>query len=316
MPLEEKLPPQQTMLPNTAIPKGADPFYVAGADDRPLDNRVVAICVTARAEVKVGDREFSAPANLHEIVVLRAFYEARAGTGLLRATTGWPTGLTREKSLTHSDLQAEVDRMRRTFVVVRPGGQVLKIFESFFGTEPTEQLKRLHAVMREQYEAWKLLVAKASTRLPADTATMSAPQRLSAAYDLITERELDEIILLADPARRNGRDTIELPQVAARPDVAVAPTAAPVAPLTLEGLKAAGEAAVEKEKAKDPAAIDDDREDALVMELNKAGLDTVRSMAVGSAFRQAKGVVSDEELIRILGSKNKLEQVKSLLLTA
>lgn len=53
-------PPSQTLKP------GVDPGFMIGTDDKPHDARIVAVSIGVRAEMKVGDRTFSAPVLLQD----------------------------------------------------------------------------------------------------------------------------------------------------------------------------------------------------------------------------------------------------------
>lgn len=291
---------------STTEPK--TPMFIIGADDRPADTRTVAIALTLRAEIKVGDREFSSPVHAHEVVVLRHFYEARAGSGQVRVYAAWPPGLNRDKSLTHSDLAAEAKRMRDSFITVRQGGQVVRSFDTFFGTEPTEQLKRLHAVMREQREAWNALYAKALKRIEGDTADLHPEMRKSMAYDLITEREVEEILLIADPARR-GLNEFVLDEIKE-------------ADLTLTGDAAINQALTPKPsldeiKANAEKQADDESSTTLGERvadlLGAAGVESTKALAVGTLWDQHAGQVSDDDLARVLGSKAKADQARKII---
>lgn len=303
----------------TASPaKIKQPMFIVGADDRPLDTRIIAIALCFRADLKAGDREFSSPVNAHEVVVLRHFYEARTGSGQVRLAPSFPPGLSRERQLTHADLAGEVKRMRETFISPRQNGQLIRSFDAYFGAEPTEQLKRLHEVLRKQYEAWTKLVAKAMTRL-ADPEKASNPEeqvrlnavRLSEAYDVITEREIEEIFLLADPSR-SGLQEIQLSEIKAVDltlvgDAAINQALKP----SIEEIRTAAEASADSEANLSIGELISDR-------LHATGLDAARAMAVGSLVETAGAPdkVSMEDLIRVLGSKQKAEQIRAQMVTA
>lgn len=183
--------------------------YAIGPDIRPSKTeRPVAVAIRVCADLKIGDREFSAEINMHEVVALRRFYDALGG-GTVRLTAYWPPGMAREIPLTNEQLQRELERMRSSFVVVQESGIAIVVIEELFGTEPAEQLRRLHQTMREQYEAWRSLVATAKTRVP-DIEAMDAGLALAAAYERMADTELEAIAKLADPASKMP-DFIELP---------------------------------------------------------------------------------------------------------
>lgn len=279
------------------------PMFIIGADDRPADNRIVARTIALRGDIKAGDREFSSPVLAHEVIALRHHHESRTGSGQIRVSASWPPGLPRERGLTHSDLAAEVKRMRETFLSPRQNGQVIKSFEIYFGAEPTEQLKRLHEVMRLQYAAWSELVDKAVKRIEGDTSKLHPEVVKSMAYDLITEREVETVLALADPSRA-GLKEIELAEVKPA-DIALAAAAVKQ---DLDAVKAAAEKEVDETELTPGERIAD--------KLGASGLDSQRAMAVGALVENAGGEpskVSDEDLIRVLGSKQKAEQIRKLM---
>ncbi len=305
------------IVPTATMPpaKVKAPMFIVGADDRPLDTRIVAIALSFSAELQAGDREFSSPVNAHEVIVLRHFYEARTGSGKVRILPGFPPGLTRERPLTHADLAGEVKRMRETFVSPRQNGQLIRSFDSYFGTEPTEQLKRLHEVLERQYKAWIALVKKAATRLDAPPVATSAEEklrldaiRLSEVYDVITEREIEEILALADPSRA-GLQEIQLAEIKSA-DLTLTGDAAIEQALfakpTLEDVKAAADAAADEEASLSIGELIADR-------LHANGLDGTRAMAVAALVETAGSAekVAMDDLIKVLGSKQKAEQIRA-----
>lgn len=194
--------------------------YAIGPDVRPSrTERPVAIAVRVCADLKIGDREFSAEINMHEVVALRRFYDALGG-GTVRLTAYWPPGMPREIPLTNEQLQRELERMRNSFVVIQESGMTTMVVEELFGPEPAEQLRRLHQTMKEQYEEWRKLVATAKERVP-DATSMDPGLALAAAYERMADTELEAIARLADPASRMP-DFIELPTLETSPETTAA----------------------------------------------------------------------------------------------
>ena len=271
------------------LPSGAAKFYMAGSDDRPTDTRIVAVAVRVRADLKIGDRDFSASLCMHEVAVLRRFYEMRAG-GAIRLATGWQPALPRLVPLTHDKLKAEAERMARTFVVPRQGQPPVMCFADFYGQSPSEQLVRLHTIMKQQYEGWLDLEKRARGRLTVhheDPAIMA-----SMVQDLITEKELDDLANMADPSKR-GLDDIELSEILL-PGISSALT-----PANNVDAVAAAKAAAEQEPA-DPL-------EQLMDRLKAAGATERQSLETASLLEIAGGVdkISDEDLSRIAGGKGR-----------
>lgn len=271
--------------------QGAKPFYVAGVDDRSTDDRIVAIAVQIRTELKIGDRDFSAGSLcLHEIAVMRSFYEARGG-GSIRPQPGWLPNLDRFPKLTSEKLKQEAERLRKTAMVPRAGMPPIMCFDALYGTTPNEQLTRLHTVMKEQYEAWNKLMEVCRGRLKATPAgaKITDPAVFEAmAADLMTEREIDEIINLANPAMR-GLSEIELGEIKPKAPVTV-PDAGP--------LNTSTDGAAEGEE---------DEVDKRLSRLRAAGVEERAANELASLLELVgdSGKVADEDIAKIAGTKEK-----------
>jgi len=279
-----------------AAPPSKDKFYIAGSDDRPTDMRIVAVAVRVRAELKVGDRDFSCPLCLHEVATLRRFYEMRAG-GSIRLVPGWLPNLPRTVPLTHDKLKSEAERMARTFIVPRIGQPPVMCFADFFGQSPSEQLIRLHTVMRQQFDAWNDLLKRAAPRLVKGSEDPAITEALI--QDLITEKELDEIANLADPSRR-GLDDIELAEIPLPAGAVETPK-----PVDLDAMKAAAEA----EDKPDALEAVMDRLKAQAGASERQALETASLLEIaGSADK-----ISDEDLARIAGGKGRAAAFRKVL---
>lgn len=272
-------------------------FFMLGTDDRPADTRPVALAIALRCDIRVGDREFSCPLNLHEIAIYRRFYEARGG-GAIRVSAGWPPGLHRVRALVQSDLAAEVKRLAETCIIPREGQPPRQVFAELFGTEPAAALTRFAEVMRKQRDAWEKLVIAARARVPTSAAEGLDPRVVeSMAYDQIIEKDLDLIINIADPTSA-GANSVALPEVTLL-DISL-PATTPVAVTrklpTIEETKAIAEKMV-------PGADDiDGRIDSLV----RAGLNDVQAMEAAALIEDARGdadMVLDEQFERVAPGK-------------
>jgi len=300
-PLEH--PVDETLVFSKA-PKSGAKFYMAGSDDRPTDNRIVAVAIRIRCDIKIGDRDFSSGSFcLHEIALMRRYYDARGG-GSIRPQPGWLPALDQFARLTHDKLRAEIDRLRKGTVVPRPSQAPLVCFDDLFGTMPNEQITRMHTVMREQYDAWLKLVATCVGRMGARGHADPLIAK-SMSLDLMTEREIDEIINIANPAMR-GLSELELPAV----PVPAAPVPLPI--LSDEEMEAAERAALAGAKAsldaaklaaegdKDPIADQLDRLKAL-------GIPDRTAMELSSLLELAGAAdtVADADISKITGFKDK-----------
>lgn len=279
--------PKAPSLSNVSapLPPPIDTFFAIGEDDRPTDNRIVACSIGLRCEFKVGDRDASGVYLAHEICVLRRFYEARAGNGLIRPTGGWPPGLDRYRRLTHNDLTRERDRLNK-MVVVLSGGRVASPFKDLFGGTPAEQLTRLHSVMRNQLEAWQKLLARAKTRIPPGSENLNPMVLEAMACDLMTEREVEELVLMADPSTQ-GLEEMTLPEISA-----------PSAPFA--------QAAAEDKP---------DDLDACMARLDAVGVKKQQALELASLLEMSGGAdkITDDQIAKIAGGKGMLSAIKGAL---
>lgn len=293
------LPPMT--LPVTKLPAGIHPGFVIGESDRIHDTRIVAYAIMCEAEYKVGDRELSGTAlGLHEVVLYRRFYEELSGS--VRIGANWPPGINRLRPLTQEQLQAELNRMKVTFVV--PKGQtVMDLTSLYLGSEPAEQIRRLHTVMRRQMEAWAKLVEIAKGRVPVAQKDVHPEMLLSLACDHITPRELEEVANIADPSR-DGVGDVELPE-------AFLPSSAPVASTTAPGSTLSeieAQANAEVDSVLDPAS-------SLLARLKAEGITDGQAMDIASLVDVVGGsaTIADADIIERLGSKAKLAAVRKAL---
>ncbi len=203
--------------PNTLIPSrlaaGVDPGFVIGETDRQTDDRIVAVAVRVRCEVKSGERDASGSSFcLHEIPVMSKMYEELGGH--VRIEPGWPPGHTRFVPLTRAQLERELARLNETTQVPQANGTLVSLLPAFFGSEPADQLKRLRDAMQAQYEAFVAEAGKAAKRLDKTGTKGLHPEIIkSMAYDAILPRDLERIANLADPTK-DGTGDIDLPAVA------------------------------------------------------------------------------------------------------
>jgi hypothetical protein len=307
------------MSPATSPGGNAQPFFLNGSDDRPLDIRTVAVAIIVRTTFRVAERDASAPLGLHEIAVLRRYYEHRGG-GTIRPEPGFPPGLSRFVELTHDKLKQEQANLAR-FIIPRIGSAPINCFAELFGSQPQEQLTRLHKVMKEQLEAWNALAANARKRLDSqireqgkDLTGVDPRVIESMTFDLITERELEEIINLADPSRE-GLGEIELQEVL-RPAPAGSITAAldgiEKVVTSAEGLKTQ-KVVTSAEGLKTQAAAGESFSDKVLDRLTDAGIPLKQADAVVSLLEiePDPAKLSDDQIVKALGGKANLAAVKA-----
>ena len=296
------LPPSK-LLEATSLPTNMKAAYSSGPDiGSPDTGRIVAYAVRVRATLKVGDREFSGDICLHDTVMLRRFYE-ELGSGSVVLAPEWVPYLQRIVPLTQEQLQRELTRLLENYIVPRANGATV-VPAIFLGTEPAEQLKRLHSIMQRQLSAWSALVDSAAKRVPHPS--KDPAHALAQAFEAITARELEDVAGIADPGR-DGAGTIELPEVllptAPLAAAAAAPSPAP-SPEEVHRLLAAEELVV-------------DAAEALITRLTvKAGLTQQQALGVAAVVEVAAGgELSDTVLLDAAGplSKTKLDAVRRAL---
>lgn len=293
-----------SMLPVTTLPANVAPAFASGPDVSNVQfGKTVAYAIRVRADLKVGDREFSAEVCLHEVVMLRRFYEDLNG-GSVQINPSWPPACQRLIPLTQVQLRRELDRMLENFTIPRSNGVVV-IPAMFLGTEPAEQMRRLHTIMQRQLDAWARVVETARKRLVGQQ--FDNPHlELVAAFDLITARELEEVANLADPAR-DGIDEIELPEACLPRGGASTPSAAP------ERTTPTPEDIAAQVAAED---VPDDPQQQLVSDLmGRADLTQQQALSVVALADLMGKDIPDANLIDAIGSKAKsrLEAVRRVL---
>ena len=312
--------PGPSMLPVTKLPENVHPGFYLGEKDAGVLNRIVAYAIHTRCTIKSGDRELSAQDMcLHEVAFFRRMYEEDGGSLVL--DPAWPPGLARCTPLEQDGLNRELERLRDRLIIPKNGG-ALHILPTFIGTEPDEQLKRLHEIMRLQLEAWAKALAIAKKRIPpAELVTINAkgqtvpkhPEIIqSMACDRMTTQEIEAIANIADPSR-DGLGEIELPEAILPPVAATTPGGEPVgAPEETGPSLAEIEAQAEAEVDGTPI----DPQEALVAKLEaKAGLDHQQALSVASLVDLARdpSSIPDDDLVQVLGSKAKLQATKRAL---
>lgn len=284
-----------SILPPTKLPPNVAPAFSSGPDIGRVDSgKIVAYAIRVRSDLKVGDRDFSGEICLHELVIMRRFYEEVNG-GSIQANPAWPPAHPRLVPLNQEQLKTELNRMLTNFVVPR-ANSVFVVPTAFLGTEPAEQLKRLHTVMQKQLEAWAKVVEVARKRL--DGQTFSSPHwELVAAFDHITARELEEVANIADPSR-DGVGDLELPEA-----LLTAESASTVPEMIAAG-QLTPDAAMAQINAESQAP---DAQQALVDRLvAKADLNQQQALAVATLVELMEDTeIADGDLADAIGSKAK-----------
>lgn len=286
-----------TMTPPTSTGK-AD-FFIIGTDDKPQDDRVVAVSISVRAMFKVGDREFSTTIGLHEALVLQSYLHASSGGCTLTLSGGWVPGIDRYRKLTQTTLKVEVERLCR-MQVPRKDAPPLDCFGQFFPGNMTERIKRVHAVMTEQFTAWEALMKTVRTRVVASSKETRPAVVESLACEYITEQEINAIRDLANPGAGQLAELV-LPEVTFGASPAVAEASG-----KLDDIIARAHAIADSSTHPVDAAME---------RLETAGFDANTSGKVASLLEQfgSADKVPDASIVEAAGSKAKLAAAKQAL---
>ena len=296
-----------TMVP--PLSTSHDGFFIVGSDDRPMDNRVVALAIGIHADIKVADREFSSSLSVHEALILRHYLDMMGGGCTMRFSGAWPPGLSRYRRLTQDNLKNEVMRLSR-MIVPRKDMPPLECMAMFFPGTLNERLLRMHKIMEEQYQAWETLLEKAQRRLEQDNVPGLAGLHLervkSLAANYITEQEIETVVKMADPSA-GQLDAIELREIVYAKTTLAAPPQE--AAKNFDALIAeAGRLA----DAADPAG---ERVHAAFQRLKDAGFDDSKASDVAALLERSDSAdkVPDDDIIRAAGGKAKLAAAKLAL---
>lgn len=297
-----------TMVP--PLSTSPDGFFIVGSDDRPMDNRIVALAIGIHADIKVGDREFSSSMSVHEALILRHYLDMMGGGCTMRFSGAWPPGLSRYRRLTQDNLKNEVARLSR-MIVPRKDAPPLECMAMFFPGTLNERMVKMHKVMEEQYQAWEKLLEKAQARLMQDNVPGIAglhPERVkSLAANYITEQEIEGIVKMADPAA-GQLDAIELREIVYQKTTLAAPP-------TQEAAKNFDALIAEAGRLADAADPAGERVHAAFQRLKDAGFKDSEASDVAALLERADSAdkVADEDIIRAAGGKAKLAAAKLAL---
>lgn len=263
--------------------------------DNATQGRIVAYAIRVHAGVRIGDRESDGDISMHEVVPMRAFYEAMQG-GTVTVRADWHPGQPRRVGLDQAQLKVELTRMRDNYVINRANGKD-EFVANYFGADETTQMRTLHSVMLKIDEAWRKLMEEATKRVPADKRNADPNVLASQAAGYITQYELDQIASIADPGATIENDLV-LPEAAEEP--AAAPATAQQDPEMIQK-------AVEQEDVIDPSA-------ALLKRLGEIqGITETQAMELALAVDIAgKDPLKDEDITRIVPEK-KLAAVRRAL---
>jgi hypothetical protein len=267
--------------------------------DNAVQGRIVAHAIRVHAGVRIGDRESDGDVSMHEVVPMRAFYEAMQG-GSVTLRPDWHPGQPRLIGLDQAQFKVELTRMRENYVIARQNGKD-EFVANFYGADEATQMRTLHAVMLRMVEAWTKLMADAAKRIPADKRHSDPNMVLSQAASYITQYELDQIASIADPGANIDSELV-LPEAAAPVD-SLSMSASTPPTQTPDDIQKE----IDKDDAVDPSA-------ALLKRLGEIqGVTETQAMELALAVDIAgKDPIKDEDITRIVPEK-KLAAVRRAL---
>jgi hypothetical protein len=181
-------------------------FVIGDASMQRATDPTVAVAVTVNIDVRNGDRAFSATATLHELPLLRRLYGAIGGTA--RPRTDWVPGIRRRSKLSHLQLQDELDRLSRKYVVAHESG-TRDIMSEVYGATGSVRLQSLRDKMRQAAQLWAEIETSAMDKVRASGREYHKLETEAVIAEFLNEKDLEKIVRALDPAEVTA-DTIEL----------------------------------------------------------------------------------------------------------
>jgi hypothetical protein len=212
--------------------------------------------------------------------------------------------------LKQEQLQRVLQTMQESFVVARQGGGALDIVSLYFGAEPSLQLKRLHEVMRLQMEAWGKLMERAISRIPEADRPRDQRFLLAMAYDMITPKELEDIVRIADPSSNEDGLDIDLPEALAPGSISTKLVSQP-STMSLDDIQKKAES--DADSSADPDAV---AQQTRIQKLaDKAGLTIAQATSIIDSVDLAGTDLGDDDIAQAIDSraKGKIDAVRRAL---
>lgn len=295
------------IVPTTIINKPTEsPVYLAGSTDRPEDDRTVAVLIGVRCEFRMTDRVWSDSATIHRLPILRKFYEMQGGS--VSVVQGWPVKLERMRPLNPAKLLGEIESISNTYRIPTENGGVVDCVSPFLGSTPDERLTNLRNQMEKQLRQWVRLTKLAVARLPEDTAKLRPEVRLSMAYELLTTKEIEDLIALGDPSKQSMQEIllseIQVPNLEQEANGTAAKSDADI------------DAAIQKAKADAAKAVQAaDESDQAMDRLTAAGFDQGKAMQLASLIDLFEGgaKIPDSEIKRIVNDQTLVAKARLAL---
>jgi hypothetical protein len=189
--------------PTTAAAETPPPIFHVGA--RATDDRIVGVAVNVNFELRDGAKSRGHAISLHEIPLMRRLYAA----GTLTILPDWVPATPRLRGLTRGQLEAELERLRGSYILPREGGKADLVAE-VYGPSQADQLRTLRAHMITLKNGWLALEAKAKNRAHAAGIQPAHPLEWPAIVAAhITGDEIEALVRMIEPIP-DTLDTIEI----------------------------------------------------------------------------------------------------------
>lgn len=182
--------------------------YFEGIIDRGSEKKV-AVAVNVNFELKDGQKERGHAIPIHVIPLMRRMHP----NGVVTVKAKWARNISRCVELTQSELKTELEGLTRSYGQKLPG-QAASYLAEVYGATEAEQLKNLHAKMREVYFGWIKLEAKALERVKEKFkgVTFSPYALHGVTGDVLTDEEVAELVHIIEPEEEKLEE-IQLPEL-------------------------------------------------------------------------------------------------------
>lgn len=194
----------------TTKPEPQVDAYFEGVIDRGSE-RKVAFAVNVNMELQDGQKQRGHACPIHVIPLMRRMHPG----GVVTVKAKWARNIPRTAELTQQELKNELEGLTNSYGKKLPG-QAASYLAEVYGATEADQLRNLHAKMRDVYLAWKKLEAKGlqrvKERFPGQSFSTYALHGIIG--DVLTDDEMNELVALIEPEREELEE-IQLPDLEA-----------------------------------------------------------------------------------------------------
>ncbi len=196
------------MSTNDATKEPATQAFQEGLVDQG-SQRIVAMAVNVNFELDDGPKRRGHAIPLHAIPLMRRMFP----NGVVKALSYWPRGIDRCRTLNQDQLKKELETLTRSYGVKR-AGETSTILAEVYGTTEVDQLRNLHAKMKEIALAWKRLEHEAMGRLPIKFpgVTHTELELHGVTSQVITDAEIEALVDIIEPSAKEV-EALQLPDL-------------------------------------------------------------------------------------------------------